>query len=293
MLSSLWNAFTSMLVKESESHTAPKSDTTKLEEIHDVIDNTVAQSSTNRETKSCKHEGTENKDDIRTDLGTVSDPEYTGTKGRTEQRRRAYTVDETAQSLLRPNIQNPGYEDYSKIKKRERNTTFHADRMAKCISLPNLFRTSSIQEKSMKITRKRRKHLKRGPSDSNSESENETGKLQNEDAFAREDCILKANMENNIMRNQAHIYGNIPASISLQSLPGEISSDSDEYCSCNEDITDNNDNVIDDSQKSESCNNKSLSRISSIQKRSWSIRQKRRENFYKRRSMDVSTLKQP
>ena len=64
----------------------------------------------------------------------------------------------------------------------------------------------------------------------------------------------------------------------------ELSSDSDEYFSCSEEILDDDIKTYLNKHKV-----KKLSRISSIQKRSWTIRQRRRENMFKRRSMDVET----
>lgn len=286
MLSSLVNAF-AWIFKASESSPTPRAKAVVLEE------NTAtdAPDGINKENYSSKSDVTETEEDAVTDFGTFSEPEY-DIKDSHGYRRRAHTVDETPLTLLQTNILYSRHDD--KINKRDRNTSFYADRMEKCISLPNLFRASSIQDKSMRITRKRRKYWKRHQSDSNSESENEAGKFQNEREFATKEMAINAKMQTNFVESPDLTDGtkHWNKTNAIHSLSDKYSSDSDEYCSCDEDIIDNNDNVIEDSGNPENCKNKALNRISSIQKRSWSIRQKRRENFYKRRSVDVSTLSQ-
>ena len=205
-------------------------------------------------------------------------------------RTRALTVDES----LMESAQSVGQET---VILRHRDPTFFSERLEKCVSLPNLFRTTSIQDKSMKITRKRRqkKHdrlIKNRSKYSSSESENESNEIT-KDAIAddrRAELEFDSNMNGTSNdKCDGRIDLNAYIAKSFDSLMDELkddgsSSDSDEYCSCNEELIDDIDNTYSKKNKP-----KKLGRISSIQKRSWSIRQRRRENFYKRRSMDIAT----
>lgn len=209
-----------------------------------------------------------------------------------EYRSRALTVDESLLESL-----HPVGKDTIQSVRTHRDPTFFAERLEKCVSLPNLFRTTSIQDKSMKITRKRRerKHARLNQTkskNSSSESENETNERERyaEAGNSRQELELetKINSTNNDSCD-GRIRMKAGLSKSFDSLMDELKdgvswSDSDEYFSCNEELLDDNDNTYPKKYKT-----KKLNRISSIQKRSWSIRQRRRENFYKRRSMDVPT----
>lgn len=206
-----------------------------------------------------------------------------------EYRTRAQTVDETQLESLQPTGQN-------RIKIRYLNPTFYSERLEKCVSMPNLFRATSIQDKSMKISRKRRerKHARlmkgRSPA-SSSESEKESNEVEKEALSDTRKITSKSARCFNKIGNKDDVFENVSLNAcitkSFDSLFDELrndesSSDSDEYCSCNEDIVDDNDNY------SKEYKNKKLNRISSIQERYWSIRQRRRENFHKGKLMDVA-----
>ena len=76
---------------------------------------------------------------------------------------------------------------------------------------------------------------------------------------------------------------------SVDTVYDQSTSSSDWYLSCEEDLTDYDENFITDEDNDEPPH-KALNRISSIQKRSRTIRQRKKENIYKRRSMDISVL---
>ena len=211
-------------------------------------------------------------------------------------RRRAFTVDDTPLILLDANLHDTGLDGHYHVNKRQRTPEFYVDRLQKCISLPNLFRTSSIQDKSLKITRKRRKygrHWRKNQYNSNSESENEAAGIQPENRDLSKEIALNNGTANCNLVDQNHLTKTQKASDTIDSIYDQSSSSSDEYCSCEEDLSDYNENFLNENNNAEMCRQKALNRISSIQKRSWTIRQRRKENFYKRRSVDVSTLSQP
>ena len=181
-----------------------------------------------------------------------------------------------------------------KISRKRREKKLHiqyrrpmlfSKKLEKCRSLPNLFRTSSIQDKSMKIARKRRerKHARQRWIRSNSlssESEKESKKI-NMNAVADE---RKTELESESALTDSNGYNRDPivsgSDVSFNSLVGELSDDVfDDYYTYN----------VDDAVKANSKNYKTanLRRISTIQKRSWLIRQRRRSTLNKFRSMET------
>ena len=206
---------------------------------------------------------------------------------RCEYRTRTFTVDDSLLEAARLTGEDA-------IRLRHQDPTFFRERLEKCVSLPNIFRTTSIQDKSMKISRKRRerKHarqiqnrLKYRSSESESEfKETKRDVLEDNRRVELED---ETNDTNTGIADSVNDYKFI--SKSFDSLmdelrADELSSDSDEYFSCSEEILDDDIKTYLNKHKV-----KKLRRISSIQKRSWTIRQRRRENMFKRRSMDVET----
>ena len=202
------------------------------------------------------------------------------------------------------------YKEVNAVKKRQKNPTFYAQRWENCISLPNIFRTSSIQDKSMKISRKRRKYgryQRKIEYTCNRNSENGTDDEEILSATEASSHSLNNGPNNNDQLTHRLVWmSNVDSTMDMLvnhdiSIRGENSYDSvdsvydqstlssDEYLSCEEDLTDYNENFITDDDNDESPH-KALNRISSIQKRSWTIRQRRKENIDKRRSMDTSVL---
>lgn len=169
-----------------------------------------------------------------------------------------------------------------------------AEKLKKCECLPNSFRTTSIQDKSLKLSRKRRKyasHWKRGKLNPTSKMENEGNKPRGETRSDDEEVVSKLVVQSLETETTDFVHSKTKLNSiiwkTFDELFDKCSSDSEEYYSCNEEMpevkTDSRD--INNHERKKS---KTLQRISSIEKRSWSIRQRRRENFYKRRSMDIS-----
>ena len=206
------------------------------------------------------------------------------------------------------------YKENNPAKKRQRNPTFYAQRWENCISLPNIFRTSSIQDKSMKISRKRRKYGRYQRKIEHKCNRNDTDGTDDEEILSATEASIHSlnngpddkdqlthrlvwisNMDSTmdmswdmLVNEDIGIQGENRYD-SVDSVYHQSTSSSDEYLSCEEDLTDYNENFITDDDNNESPH-KALNRISSIQKRSWTIRQRRKENIYKRRSMDISVL---
>ena len=199
------------------------------------------------------------------------------------------------------------YKENNPVKKRQRNPTFYAQRWENCISLPNIFRTSSIQDKSMKISRKRRKYGRYQRKIEYTCDGNDTDDEEILSGTEASDHSLNNGPDDNDHLTRSLVWlSNVDSTMDMLvnqdiSIRGENSYDSvdsvydqstlssGEYLSCEEDLTDYNENFITDDDNDESPH-KALNRISSIQKRSWTIRQRRKENIYKRRSMDISVL---
>ena len=207
---------------------------------------------------------------------------------RCEYRTRAFTVDD---SLL----EAPRLTGEDTVRLRHQDPTFFTERLEKCVSLPNIFRTTSIQDKAMKIARKRRerKHARlvqdrlKCNIPERELKEMKRNVLEDNRRVEFEDETNDTNTEIADKRDSVHDFKLI--SKSFDSLMDELrddesSSDSDEYFSCSEEILDDDIKTYLNKHKV-----KKLRRISSIQKRSWTIRQRRRENMFKRRSMDVET----
>ena len=167
-----------------------------------------------------------------------------------------------------------------KLHTQYRRPMLFSKKLEKCRSLPNLFRTSSIQDKSMKIARKRRerKHARQRWIRSNSlssESDKESKEIN---------MNAEANERKTQLEPESGLTDSHGSDVSFNSLVGELSDDVfDDY------YTYNREYGVDDAVKanSKNCKTANLRRISTIQKRAWLIRQRRRGTLNKFRSMET------